>query len=206
MFAVVDWPSNLGLRPSGVETLPAALRQAGLVASLRARDAGRVPQEAEYNSERPNDTGAGSIGLESPKLHVRVDPDRPQPAGEASRNLNPGANVSVMVILPVAAWSPAFPTLKKKPLSLPTRATNPSAWKLISMVRSGPLFTITVTSAEPTSVPHSTAFQLMRIVVVPPLSAVTVKICATTVTSSAGATEAIVGSATTAVILALQSP
>lgn len=57
MFAVVDWPSNLGLRPSGVENLPEALRQAGLVASLRARDAGSVAPGAEYNSERSAETG-----------------------------------------------------------------------------------------------------------------------------------------------------
>ena len=38
-FAVLDLPSNLGLRPSGVERLPEALRRAGLLERLRARDA-----------------------------------------------------------------------------------------------------------------------------------------------------------------------
>src|SRR5688500_12026924 len=57
MFAVVDWPSNLGLRPSGVELLPAALRRAGLLEALHARDAGSVPPSAAYDATRSAETG-----------------------------------------------------------------------------------------------------------------------------------------------------
>ena len=57
MFAVVDWPSNLGLRPSGVEALPSALRRAGLISRLRARDAGSVAPQAEYDPKRSAETG-----------------------------------------------------------------------------------------------------------------------------------------------------
>ena len=57
MFAVVDWPSNLGLRPSGVEMLPAALRREGLVEALHARDAGSVAPTSEYDPRRDPRTG-----------------------------------------------------------------------------------------------------------------------------------------------------
>jgi arginase len=56
-FAVIDHPSNLGLRPSGVERLPATLRRAGLVTRLGARDAGLVPPAAAYNPVRDPETG-----------------------------------------------------------------------------------------------------------------------------------------------------
>jgi arginase len=56
-FAVIDHPSNLGLRPSGVEHLPAALRRVGLVTRLGARDAGIVPAAASYNPVRDPATG-----------------------------------------------------------------------------------------------------------------------------------------------------
>ena len=69
MFAVLDWPSNLGLRPSGVETLPAALRRAGLVDGLHARDAGIVAQPAPYDSERSPETGL----LNGPALREAID-------------------------------------------------------------------------------------------------------------------------------------
>ncbi len=42
-FAILEAPSVLGLRPTGVERLPDALRAAGLHAGLRATDAGRLP-------------------------------------------------------------------------------------------------------------------------------------------------------------------
>ncbi len=51
-FSVLDLPSNLGLRPSGVERLPNALRDAGLLARLRARDAGRLEPATPYDSRR----------------------------------------------------------------------------------------------------------------------------------------------------------
>lgn len=41
-FTVLDAPSNLGLRPSGVETLPVALKSAGLITRLGAAYAGRI--------------------------------------------------------------------------------------------------------------------------------------------------------------------
>jgi arginase len=45
-LAIIDVPSNLGLRPSGVEQLPSALERAGLASRLRARRAGRVEPTA----------------------------------------------------------------------------------------------------------------------------------------------------------------
>ncbi|MGH7718288.1 MAG: arginase family protein [Gemmatimonadaceae bacterium] len=51
-FALIDLPSNLGLRPSGVERLPDALRRAGLRERLAARDAGRVEPTVAYDSVR----------------------------------------------------------------------------------------------------------------------------------------------------------
>jgi arginase len=56
-FAVIDLPSNLGLRPSGVERLPAALRANRLVEGLGARDAGEVRPVAAYDSRRDPETG-----------------------------------------------------------------------------------------------------------------------------------------------------
>lgn len=50
-FAVLDAPSILGLRPTGVEFLPRALRAAGLLEALFARDAGAVPAPP-YADER----------------------------------------------------------------------------------------------------------------------------------------------------------
>jgi arginase len=50
-YVVIDAPSNLGLRPSGVETLPIALKSAGLLTKLGATYAGRVPP-LPYHVER----------------------------------------------------------------------------------------------------------------------------------------------------------
>lgn len=50
--AVIEAPSILGLRPSGVEGLPESLRQAGLIDRLRARDAGRMAPQTPYNPTR----------------------------------------------------------------------------------------------------------------------------------------------------------
>ena len=41
-YTVIDAPSTLGLRPTGVETLPIALKSAGLLTKLAATYAGRV--------------------------------------------------------------------------------------------------------------------------------------------------------------------
>lgn len=56
-FASIDLPANLGLRPSGVERLPTALRRAGLVSRLGARNAGRVEPAAAYDPKRDPRTG-----------------------------------------------------------------------------------------------------------------------------------------------------
>jgi arginase len=54
-FAVIDAPSVLGLRPSGVEHLPEALKAAGLLAGLNAEYAGRV-EPLPYNPRRDPET------------------------------------------------------------------------------------------------------------------------------------------------------
>jgi arginase len=50
--AVIEAPSILGLRPSGVEALPDALLAAGLIDRLQARRAGRVTPESPYDFSR----------------------------------------------------------------------------------------------------------------------------------------------------------
>ena len=55
-FAVIEAPSILGLRPTGVERLPEALLQAGLNDRLAARHAGRVVPETAYDVERDTTT------------------------------------------------------------------------------------------------------------------------------------------------------
>ncbi|HEY0713277.1 MAG TPA: arginase family protein [Polyangia bacterium] len=55
MFAIIEAPSNLGLRPTGVELLPMALLQAGLADGLGARHAGRVAAPP-YDSRRDPET------------------------------------------------------------------------------------------------------------------------------------------------------
>ena len=65
-FAILELRSNLGLRPSGVEKLPDALRRAGLVARLGAREAGTVEAAAPYDTTRAADTGV----LNGPALHA----------------------------------------------------------------------------------------------------------------------------------------
>ena len=54
-FAVIDAPSNLGLSPTGVETLPEALKNAGLIQGLNADYAGRI-EASPYNFERDKAT------------------------------------------------------------------------------------------------------------------------------------------------------
>lgn len=54
--AVIESPSILGLRPTGVETLPEALLQAGLIDRLSARHAGRVTPERVVLESRQTDT------------------------------------------------------------------------------------------------------------------------------------------------------
>jgi arginase len=54
-FAVIDAPSILGLRPTGVERLPGALKAAGLLAGLNAEYAERV-EPLPYNPQRDPET------------------------------------------------------------------------------------------------------------------------------------------------------
>jgi arginase len=54
-FAVIDAPSILGLRPTGVERLPEALKAAGLLERLNAEYAGRV-EPMPYNPRRDPET------------------------------------------------------------------------------------------------------------------------------------------------------
>ncbi len=54
-FSVIDAPSILGLSPSGVETLPEALKNAGLIQGLQATYAGRV-DVPPYQSTRDKAT------------------------------------------------------------------------------------------------------------------------------------------------------
>jgi arginase len=55
-FAVIEAPSILGLRPTGVEMLPEAVMQAGLIDRLGARHAGRVAPQTSYAFERDSAT------------------------------------------------------------------------------------------------------------------------------------------------------
>ena len=54
-FAIIDAPSILGLRPTGVEHLPEALKAAGLLVGLNAEYAGRV-EPPPYNPQRDPNT------------------------------------------------------------------------------------------------------------------------------------------------------
>jgi arginase len=54
-YTVLDAPSNLGLRPSGVETLPVALKSAGLLRRLNAGYAGRI-EPPPFSFERDPQT------------------------------------------------------------------------------------------------------------------------------------------------------
>lgn len=55
-YAIVEAPSVLGLRPTGVEGLPEALIEAGLVERLSARRAARI-DPPPYDPKRDPDTG-----------------------------------------------------------------------------------------------------------------------------------------------------
>jgi arginase len=55
-YTIIDAPSILGLRPTGVEHLPEALKGAGLVSKLNAGYAGRVEPSIPYDSYRDSKT------------------------------------------------------------------------------------------------------------------------------------------------------
>lgn len=69
-YAIIEAPSNLGLRPTGVELLPETLLSHGLAERLHARHAGRL-QVPEYDAARDPETltlNAQAIAQWSPKL------------------------------------------------------------------------------------------------------------------------------------------
>ena len=53
---IIDAPSNLGLRPTGVESLPDALKEAGLIRGLDAKLLARVQPNNKYDFKRDKDT------------------------------------------------------------------------------------------------------------------------------------------------------
>jgi arginase len=55
-YSVIDAPSILGLRPTGVQLLPKALREAGLVERLKAEYSGIVTPLSPYNYRRDKKT------------------------------------------------------------------------------------------------------------------------------------------------------
>ena len=55
-YSIIDAPSILGLRPTGVEHLPEALKAAGLLEKLNAEYAGRVQPSSQYNPEHDKRT------------------------------------------------------------------------------------------------------------------------------------------------------
>ena len=74
-IAIIEAPSILGLRPTGVEDLPEAFISAGLAARLHARHAGRL-NAAAYNEVRDKETGflnPHGIADYSRRLAERID-------------------------------------------------------------------------------------------------------------------------------------
>ena len=55
-YAIIEAPSILGLKPTGVDRLPTVLLQHGLAEQLRARRAGRVVPIAAYDTRRDPQT------------------------------------------------------------------------------------------------------------------------------------------------------
>jgi arginase len=55
-YAIVEAPSILGLKPTGVDRLPAVLLQHGLAEQLHARRAGRIVPTAAYDTQRDPQT------------------------------------------------------------------------------------------------------------------------------------------------------
>jgi arginase len=55
-YAIIEAPSILGLKPTGVERLPSGLLQHGLADQLHARHAGRVAPAAAYDAKRDPQT------------------------------------------------------------------------------------------------------------------------------------------------------
>ncbi|HYZ60669.1 MAG TPA: arginase family protein, partial [Nitrososphaeraceae archaeon] len=55
-YSIIDAPSILGLRPTGVQSLPEALKAAGLLEELNAEYAGRLQPSLPYSTERDQKT------------------------------------------------------------------------------------------------------------------------------------------------------
>ncbi len=55
-YAIIEAPSILGLKPTGVDRLPTVLLQHGLADQLNARHAGRVVPTAAYDTKRDPQT------------------------------------------------------------------------------------------------------------------------------------------------------
>ena len=55
-YAIIEAPSILGLKPTGVDRLPSVLLQHGLAEQLHARRAGRIVPAAAYDAERDPQT------------------------------------------------------------------------------------------------------------------------------------------------------
>ena len=55
-YAIIEAPSILGLKPTGVDRLPSVLLRHGLADQLQARSAGRVVPAAAYDTERDPQT------------------------------------------------------------------------------------------------------------------------------------------------------
>ena len=73
-FAIVEAPSVLGLRPTGVEKLPGSLLRHGLAGRIQARSAGRV-DTPPYSPERHPETltlNSDAIAAWTPRLADRV--------------------------------------------------------------------------------------------------------------------------------------
>ena len=77
-FTIIDAPSILGLRSTGVEDLPEALKRAGLYEKLGAEYAGHVKPSLQYNPKRDNKTlllnaeGIRGFSLELSNAILRV--------------------------------------------------------------------------------------------------------------------------------------
>lgn len=72
---MIDAPSILGLRPTGVELLPKALRAAGLLEGLNVECGGIVTPSSPYNYNREEETkllNPEAIKAYSPSRHCEV--------------------------------------------------------------------------------------------------------------------------------------
>jgi arginase len=70
-YAIVEAPSILGLRPTGVDQLPAVLLRHGLADELHARRAGRVEPKAAYDTERdPATLTLNARGIAEYSVHL----------------------------------------------------------------------------------------------------------------------------------------